>query len=132
MNGFSEVRAHAVVRELDIGLDGICCACLGIVSMALDSGDRSAVVREVRRMTPDIWADGLDEQALAAVRRAVELGVPDADAALGDLESRGGRSFTARAIVRRLAAELSRRVHTTTRIEAVARDRLRRTPPEWN
>ena len=132
VNGFSEVRAHAVARQLDVGLDGICFACLGMVSMALDSGDRSAVVREVRRMTPDLWADGLEEPALAAVRRAVELGVPDADAALDDLELGGGESCTARAIVWKLAGDLARRVHTTTQVEARARSRLLRAPPEWN
>jgi hypothetical protein len=58
--------------------------------------------------------------------------MPDADAALADLERAGGRSAVARAIVRRLAAELADRVRTGSRIEAIARPRLRLAPPELN
>jgi hypothetical protein len=36
------------------------------------------------------------------------------------------------AIVRRLAGELSRRTRTEMHLEALARDRLSPTPPEWN
>jgi hypothetical protein len=104
------------VRELDVGLDtGICHACLSFVSFALDNGDPSEISHWLRRVTPDLWADGLSEQALAAVRRACERGVPDAPAALADLERKGGRSSVARAIVRRLAEELSRRAHERLR-----------------
>jgi hypothetical protein len=46
----------------------------------------------LRRMTPNLWEDGLAEPAFAA-----------------DLERNGGKSSVARAIVRRLAEELSRR-----------------------
>ncbi len=60
-------------------------------------------------MTPQLWVDGLAAPALAAVRRAGNRGVPDAAAALADLERHGGDSAVARAIVRRLAEELSRR-----------------------
>jgi hypothetical protein len=98
------------VKELDVDLNGgICHACLSFVSFALDSDDPSKVAHWLRRMTPDLWSDGLSEQGLAAVRRACERGVVDAPAALADLERRGGRSPVARAIVRRLAEELSRR-----------------------
>ena len=38
VGGFSEVRAHAVARQLDSGLDGICLACLSFVSIGLDRG----------------------------------------------------------------------------------------------
>ena len=113
---FPQARADALVRELDVDLDtGICHACLSFVSFALDDGDPAEIARWLRRMTPDLWADGLSEQALAAVRRACERGVPDASAALADLERKGGRSSVARAIVRRLADELSRRAHERLR-----------------
>jgi hypothetical protein len=113
---FPQTRADALVRELDVGLDGgICHACLSFVSFALDDGDPSEISHWLRRMTPDMWADGLSEQALAAVRRACERGVGDAPAALAGLERRGGRSSVARAIVRRLAEELSRRAHERLR-----------------
>lgn len=90
-----------------MGLDsGICLACLGVVSMALDGGDPGDIARELRRMTPDLWDDGLSEAAVAAMRRARDRGMADAGAALADLEERGGRSVVARAIVRKLAEEL--------------------------
>lgn len=118
---------------LDLDLNaGICHACLSFVSFALDGGDDREIAGRLRAMTPDLWADGLAEPALAAVRRACELGVPDAQAALADLESRGGRSSAARSIVRRLAEELSRRTRTEMRLEALARERLLTAPPELN
>jgi hypothetical protein len=127
----SQPRADALAATLDLDLDaGICLACLSFVSVALDGGDRREIARELRRMTPDVWHDGLAEPAIAAVRRACELDVPDAEAALADLERHGGRSRVARAIVRRLAEELSRRTHTAMRLETLARDRLGLAPPE--
>jgi hypothetical protein len=83
-------------------------------------------------MTPDLWADGLSEVAIAAVRRTRDRGVADTDIALADLEECGGRSVVARAIVQNLAEELSRRVHTTARVEKTARGRSLLAPPEWN
>ena len=100
--------------------------------MALDFGGPGDVARELKRMTPDIWADGLSEVAMAVVRRSRDAGVPDANAALTDLEERGGRSAVARAIVQKLAEELARRVHTTARVEEAARGRSLLAPPEWN
>ncbi|MGZ8717185.1 MAG: hypothetical protein ACXWYO_08760 [Gaiellaceae bacterium] len=130
---FPQRRADAVASELEVDLDGgICHACLSFVSFALDEGDPAELRRQVRRMTPALWEDGLAAQALAAVRRACERGVHDANAALADLELSGGRSATARAIVRRLAAELSRRTCTEMRLEALARDSPSLTRPEWN
>ena len=130
----SERRASALAAALDLDLDaaGVCHACLSFVSLAMDAGDAVAIERELRRMTPDLWEDGLAEPALAAVRRALELGEPDAETALADLEQRGARSAVAREIVRRLAAELSFRVSTRQRVRALARDRLLRAPPELN
>jgi hypothetical protein len=114
--GFPQTRADALVRELDVDLDGgICHACLSFVSLALDNGDPSEIAHWLRRMTPDLWAEGLSERALAAVRFACERGVADAPAALADLERRGDRSSVARAIVRRLAEELSRGAHERLR-----------------
>jgi hypothetical protein len=128
-----QLRADALARKLDLNPDaGVCHACLSFVSFALDKDDPVEIARELRRMTPDLWHDGLAEPAFAAVRGACELGVPDAEAALADLERNGGRSSVARAIVRRLAADLSRRTRTEMRLESLARDRLRLAPPELN
>jgi hypothetical protein len=107
---FPQARAEALAAQLEIGLDiPICFACLGIVSWPLQSGQPGEAIREARGLTPDIWAEGLAEPALDAVRRASEAQVPNAREALADLERRGGRSAVARAIVLRLASELSRR-----------------------
>lgn len=131
--GFPQNRADAFALRLDIGIDcGVCTACLGFVCMAMDDGDAAEVRREVRRMTPGIWSDGLAEPAVAAVRAARDGGDPDAQAALDELERRGGRSTVARAIVRVLAERLRRRVNTELAVEKLARPRLRRAPPEWN
>lgn len=129
----SQLRADALACRLDLDLDvGICHACLSFVSFALDRGDAAEIARQVRRITPDLWEEGLSEQAFAAVRHACEQGVRDADAALVDLERSAGRSSTARAIVRRLAEMLSRRSRIELRLETFARDRLPLAPPELN
>jgi hypothetical protein len=130
---FPQLRADALVKELDVDLDaGICHACLSFVSFALDKGEPSEIRRQIRCMTPELWADGLAEPALAAVRRAIDRGVPDADAALIDLARSGGRSAVARSIVRRLAEELSRRARLQVDLEGLARRRLPPTRPELN
>ena len=100
--------------------------------MAMDGGDPAEIRRELRAMSPDIWVDGLAEPALAAVRAAHGRGDPDAQAALEELERRGGRSTVAQAIVRHLAEKLRRQVRTELRVEELARPRLRQSPPEWN
>jgi len=104
-------EARGLVSQLELELDdvGICLACLSFVSMAIDFGDGREVRRELNRMTPDLWAEGLALPARLALQRARKCGVPGADAALADIQARGGRSLVAKAIVYRLAAELSAR-----------------------
>src|SRR3954467_9775352 len=108
----SPVRAAALAERLEIPLDGICLACLSFVSSAVHTGDERDVRVWVRRMTPDLWHDGLDAIALRHVGAAA---IDDAVAAeaLADLERDGPRSTMARAIVlelgQRLAAEESLR-----------------------
>jgi hypothetical protein len=113
----AQAQADAVAAQLELDLDrGICPVCLSFVSMALEAADPRKISRELRGMTPDLWHDGLDKQALAAAAKACELGVPNAYAALADLQLHGGKSIVAGAIVLRLAAELSAR--TRRRMEA--------------
>jgi hypothetical protein len=128
---FPRARADAVVKELELNLDcGICHACLSFVSFALDGGD--SAVGEIRRMTPVIWDEGLAEHALAAVRLACDRDVPYAAVALADLELNGGRSATARSIVRHLAEALSRRSRTELHLLSIARGPSPPARPEWN
>jgi hypothetical protein len=103
-------QADALAERLDLGLDGICLACLSFVSFAIERGEPAEIASQLRRMTPELWDDGLAERALASVHRLVAAGEPHADDALAELERRGGRSTLARAIVRRLASELVARV----------------------
>lgn len=132
-SALSRTRAEALAARLDIGIDiPICFACLGIVACELDVGDPAGAQRAAREITPFIWHEGLAEPALAAVRRARDDGIPDADLGLADLVQRGARSSVARAIVLRLAEELSRRVHAEARLMDATRDRLRRSPPWLN
>ena len=128
----STTRAAALVAELDLSLAGVCLACLSFVSFAVEDGDEREVGRQVRAMTPDLWADGLDVQALAAVRAACGRGVRDGPEALAELEAHGARSAVARAIVLRLAEQLATRSSTELRLEDIARPRLPLAPPELN
>src|SRR5215218_6996765 len=102
----ARARAFAARLDLDIHRIPVCYACLSFVSFPLDAGDERKAKSWARRMTADIWDEGLAEPALAAVRRARDEAVPDAAAALDDLERKGGRSGVARGIVLRLAADL--------------------------
>lgn len=121
------------MAKLDIGIDiPICYACLSFVSLSLDRDDPGEARHWARRLAPDLWCEGLEEPALASVRRACARGEPHAAEALADLEERGGRSPVAWAIVLKLAAELSRRVHTEIAVAQVARERLPLAPPELN
>lgn len=129
----SRERADAFAASLDIDLDvGICLACLSFVSFAVDGGDPADIAREVRRMTPDLWHDGLAGPVLAAAREARDRGVPDAEAALAELQRRGGTSSVARAIVLRLGKQLCARMHAESRVRVAARTRLHLAPPELN
>lgn len=102
----SPVQAAALAERLDIPFDGICLACLSFVSSAVRAGDERDIRLWVRRMTPDLWHDGLDEIALRHVGAAA---IDDAEAAeaLADLERDGSRSTMARAIVLYLAQRLA-------------------------
>ena len=125
-------RADALAARLELSLDGVCLACLSFVSSAVDRGGEREIRRQLYAMTPDLWADGLDVTAVAAVREACARGVPDAPEALAELGSAGSRSAVARAIVRRLAEDLVRRTSLELRLEERSRPRLPLAPPELN
>src|SRR5439155_5531352 len=99
---------------------------------SLEGDDAGEIERLVRRMTKDLWHEGLREHALAAVREACVRGLVDADAALADLEERRAAGVTARAIVRRLGFLLLEHIRIEARIREVARGRLRAARPELN
>lgn len=103
-------QANALAAQLELELNAVCPMCLSVVSFALEEGTPDEIAGALGRMTPELWADGLGEQVLAAVGRLCAAGVPHAREALAELEARGGRSVVARAIVRRLAVELNARM----------------------
>ena len=105
MSVIPELVADRIAYRLDLDVYemGICVACLSFVSFAIDGGDARDIRHWTNTMTPDLWADGLEEPARAALQRAEEY------EALADLDRNGSRSNVAKAIVRRLAADLSKR-----------------------
>jgi hypothetical protein len=125
-------RTFAARLELDVGTARICYACLSFVSLSLHEGDERGALGWARRMTPDLWEEGLAEYALATVRAARDAGIRDADVALADLELNGGHGAVARAFVLCLAADLTRRTRTELSVEQAARPRLELAPPELN
>jgi hypothetical protein len=104
-------QADELAAALDLDLDdvGICHACLSFVSFALDAGDEREARSATFRMARDLWWEGLALPTQAALERARKRGVPRAEEALAEIAERGHRTAVVRAIVRRLAAELSRR-----------------------
>jgi hypothetical protein len=94
-----------LAEQLDLDVDDlpICLACLSFVSFAIDSGDAREITSTVRKITPDLWAEGLEQPVKLALQRA------DAREALADVERNGPYSGVVRAVVRRLASDLSAR-----------------------
>jgi hypothetical protein len=110
----SFLRARAFAERLDVDpwAAGICLSCLSFVVFPLDNGEEREALAWMRRMTPDLWAEGLEAYALALVRRARDDGVRDAEEALADLTLNGAQSAVARALVLRLAEVEVQRIRT--------------------
>jgi hypothetical protein len=104
-------RCDELARELELDVDRlpICLACLSIVSAAVDAGHEPAIRGATSRMTPDLWAEGLELPAWAALKAARDRGRPGAAEALSEVAARGPRSGVARSIVRVLAEQLAER-----------------------
>lgn len=97
--------AAPLAARLSVGLGsfGVCYPCLGEVAHELECGDGHRVEQWV---VGTLWIEGLGVSVAAAVERAVQLGLPDAEAARTDLAARSCRSGIFRAVVRRLARDL--------------------------
>ena len=108
------VDAHALAGRLDIDLDttGICLACLSFISMPLVAGNLREARQEVRRIAPDLWAEGLDAPLRAALERARAAGDPDAGEAIRELDLAGGHARIVEPVVERLAQEQCARART--------------------
>src|SRR3989442_7327474 len=99
----------AAALDLDVYEVGICHACLSFVAFPLDDGDEREVARAVGEFAPILWEEGLALPLQAALERARRRGVRGAQAAIEDVEHRGAAAPVVEAVVRRLAAELTRR-----------------------
>ena len=106
---YAEAATLAAALVLDVDDIAICHACLSFVSFAIDSGDDHEVACSITRIAPDLWAEGLAEPVRMALERARERGIANAEEAIAAVDKSGPRSQVARAIVRRLAADLSAR-----------------------
>jgi hypothetical protein len=107
----THAEAADLAAELDLDVDdiAICHACLSFVCFALDSGDDYEVGCSITCIAPDLWAEGLAQPVRLALERARKRGVVNAEEAIAAVERQGPRSQVARAIVQRLAADLSAR-----------------------
>lgn len=104
-------QAARLAESLELDLDElpVCLACLSFVSFEIDTGDEPKIRGAVFRMTPDLWADGLELPAWRALESARDRGVAGAREGLGELAACGPRSRIARAIVRVLGQQLADR-----------------------
>jgi hypothetical protein len=107
----THAEADALAAELALDVDdiAICHACLSFVSFAIDSGNDHKVASSITRLAPDLWAEGLALPVRLALERARKRGVANAGEAIASVDRNGPRSRVVRAIVRRLAADLSAR-----------------------
>jgi len=110
------VRTHATAElvdrlELDVMTAGICLPCLTFVAFPLDSGDEREARREARKLTPSLWAEGLELAVLVALETAKRDGVSGAPEAIEDVQRLGHGSLVVHAIVWRLAEQLVEDMH---------------------
>jgi hypothetical protein len=106
---FKAAAVLATRLELDLDDTPICLACLSFVSLPLGSGEEREARSWARRITFDIWAEGLEQPAVLALRRARDEGIAGAEAGLADVAERGGRSRMAQGIGWHLAGDLAAR-----------------------
>ncbi|MHB8643299.1 MAG: hypothetical protein ACYDA3_10485 [Gaiellaceae bacterium] len=103
------LRARKLAAALDLDVDTlpICHLCLFDVAMAVDHDSEPQIRGALVRITPDLWAEGLEAPAREALVDAQRRGVADAGRALAELDAAGPRTTIARAIVRRLAEDMN-------------------------
>jgi hypothetical protein len=92
--------------ELDVMTSGVCLACLTFVAFPLDSGDERQARREARKLTPDLWHEGLELTVLVALETARRDGVAGASEAIEAVQRHGSQAPVVEAIVWRLAEQL--------------------------
>ena len=125
----SYLRAAALARRLDLELlsCGVCLPCLTFVAFPLDEGDEREARRVARRMTRELWLDGLEGPALEALERARRTGDPDAAEAIADTRVRGPGASLVKALVWHLAEDMvvDMRARSRSRARSTNRQRCR-------
>jgi hypothetical protein len=111
------VAQLAEALDLDVYDVGICLPCLSFVAFPLDAGDEQETARAVTEFAPILWDEGLALPLRAALERSRGRGVPGADVAIEDVELHGSGALIVAAVVRRLAADLTRRKLSVDRTE---------------
>jgi hypothetical protein len=97
--------ALATRLDLDLKSAGICLACLSFVSMPLGAGNGQEARRELVRIAPDLWAEGLQRTLRDALEQARLNGDPDAEEGLREIELNGAHARVVHAVIERLALE---------------------------
>jgi hypothetical protein len=75
--------------ELDVMTAGICLPCLTFVAFPLHAGDERQARREARKLTPDLWGEGLELAVLVALETAKRDGVSGAAEAIDEVQRHG-------------------------------------------
>jgi hypothetical protein len=101
------VQRLAAELDLDVNEVGICHACLSFIAFPLEAGDEAEVDRALRTFVPILWEEGLALPLEAALERGRRRGIAGASDAIVDVRSRGARAAIVRAVVRRLASDLT-------------------------
>ena len=115
------VQQLVAALDLDVFEIGICLPCLSFVSFPLDDGDEREVSRSIRQFAPILWEEGLALPLQSALERARRDGVDGAEAAIVDVGRNGPRAPIVSAVIRALAAELSRRTREQLELEGLLR-----------
>jgi hypothetical protein len=104
----ADAKAFAERLDLNVHDMPICLACLSFVAVPIGAGDEREATSWARRMAPDLWAEGLEQPVRLALRRALDADVPNASAAIANVEARGPRGVVVREIVLRLGRDLDK------------------------
>jgi hypothetical protein len=115
------VQGLAAKLDLDVYEVGICHACLSFVAFPLDAGDEGETARALREFVPILWEEGLALPLQRALERARRRGVEGADVAIADIDRRGAGAAIVTAVVRQLAADLTRRTREQLEREGLLR-----------
>src|SRR5207244_472040 len=127
------LRAFKLATELDLDVDllPICHMCLFDVAVTVDTGDERKINGAVTRLTPHLWAEGLEAPARAALEDARRRGVREApDKPPPGRARRNGRSPNSEGLENLHAAAERDRAHATNTAELAENAKRINLPPD--